>query len=128
MDRFFDANNPLMRFLSWLVDLVIINVLTIVCALPIVTAGASFTAMNYVLLHKARDNETYIGKMFFHSFRDNLKQGILCGLIYLVIGLIAGVDLYVLHIFDMKATTALMIILSVVSCFIFVTAVYVHCP
>ena len=33
MDRFFDANNPLMRFLSWLVDLVIINVLTIVCAL-----------------------------------------------------------------------------------------------
>lgn len=125
MDRFFDANNPLMRFLSWLVDLVIINVLTIVCAVPIVTVGASFTAMNYVLLHKARDNETYIGKMFFHSFRDNLKQGILCGLIYLVIGLIAGVDLYVLHIFDMKATTALMIILSVVSCFIFVTAVYV---
>ena len=73
MDRFFDANNPLMRFLSWLVDLVIINVLTIVCAVPIVTAGASFTAMNYVLLHKARDNETYIGKMFFHSFRDNLN-------------------------------------------------------
>lgn len=124
MDRFFDANNPLMRFLSWLVDLVIINVLTVVCAIPVVTAGASFTAMNYVLLHKARDDETYIGKMFFHSFRDNLKQGIISGLIYLFIGLVAGVDLYVLHIMDLKVTTALMIIISVVACFIFVTAVF----
>lgn len=125
MDRFFDANNPIMRFLSWLVDLVIINLLTLVCSIPVVTAGASLTAMNYVLLHKAREDESYITKMFFHSFRDNLKQGSISGLIYLVIGLIAGVDLYVLHIFDMKATTVLMIILSVAVCFIFVTAIYV---
>ena len=124
MDRFFDANNPLMRALSGLVDLVTLNLITIVCMIPVFTAGASLTAMNYVLIHYVRGEDTYIGKMFFHSFRDNFKQGIGMGLIYVVFVIIAAIDLYVLRSFDSKAATLLMIVMTVLICFVFVTAVY----
>ena len=113
-----------MRALSGLVDLVIVNILTIICMIPVFTAGASLTAMNYVLIHNVRGEDTYITKMFFHSFRENFKQGIGLGLIYVAFVLIAAVDLYVLRSFDMKATTVLMIIMTVLICFVFVTAVY----
>lgn len=125
MDRFFDANNPLMRFLSWLVDMAYLNILTIVCAIPVITAGASFTAMNYVLIHKVREDDTYVGKMFFHSFRENFKQGILLGLFYLFFTLIAVVDLMVLRNVDSRMTTLIMIVMTIVMCLVFVTAVYV---
>ena len=51
MDRFFDANNPIMKFLSRLVDMAVLNLMTIAGMIPIVTAGASITAMNNVLIH-----------------------------------------------------------------------------
>ncbi len=60
MDKFFDSGNPVMRFLSRLVDLAILNIMTVVYALPLITAGASLTAMNYVLLHLYRRDETYV--------------------------------------------------------------------
>jgi len=83
MDKFFDSNNPVMRFLSRLVDLVILNVVTLVYSLPLITAGGAFTAMNYVLLHLHRGDETYIIRMFRKSFRENFRQGIPEGLLVL---------------------------------------------
>ena len=74
MDRFFSLNNPVMKFLTHIVDLAIVNVLTVVHALGIVTAGGALTAMNYVLFHLQRRDETYVAKMFRKSFKDNFKQ------------------------------------------------------
>ena len=47
----FDMENPLMRALSVVADLILLNFLTILGMLPVVTAGASFTARNDVLQH-----------------------------------------------------------------------------
>ena len=52
MDRFFDANNPLMRFLARLVDLVILNVLTVVFALPLIALGGG---MVYTLRSRIKE-------------------------------------------------------------------------
>ncbi len=124
MDRFFDANNPLMRFLARLVDLVILNVLTVVFALPLITAGASFTAMNYVILHYVREDETYTFRMFWKSFRENLKPGIAVGLIYMGAAAVTALDLWILRGLGSRTATALMIIITVAACLILVTAVY----
>ena len=74
MDRFFSLNNPVMKFLTHIVDLAIVNVLTVVHALGIVTAGGALTAMNYVLFHLQRRDETYVAKMFRKSFKDNFRH------------------------------------------------------
>ena len=124
MDKFFDSNNPVMRFLSRLVDLVILNVLTIVYSLPLITAGGALTAMNYVLLHLHRGDETYIIRMFRKSFRENFRQGIPEGLLVLAAAAITVVDMMALHGSESRTATLMMIVITVIAVMIFVTSVY----
>ena len=124
MDKFFDSGNPVMRFLSRLVDLAILNIMTVVYVLPLITAGASLTAMNYVLLHLYRRDETYVTRMFRKSFKDNLRQGIPLGLIVLFTALITAVDLWAMHASGSRLITLMMIIITVIAGFLFVAFVY----
>ena len=124
MDKFFDSGNPVMRFLTRLVDLAILNIMTVVFSLPIITFGASLTAMNFVLLHLYRKDETYVTRMFKKSFRDNLKQGIPEGMIALATAIIASVDLWAMHASQSRLMTLMMIIITVIGGFLFVTFVY----
>ena len=52
--KIFDIDSPLMNVLGKISDLVILNLITVVMCIPIVTAGASFTAMHYCCLKIAR--------------------------------------------------------------------------
>ena len=45
MDR--QRTNPFVEFLELLADLAILNVLFLLCCLPVVTAGASLAGLNY---------------------------------------------------------------------------------
>lgn len=125
MDRFFDVNNPVMRFLSTSVDLAIVNLMTVLFALPIITAGGSLASMNYVLLHLYRKEEGYLTSMFKKSFKDNFRQGIPLGLLAVAICGITAVDLFLLHSMNSKVSTALMIMISVVAVYLITTFVYV---
>lgn len=57
-------------------DLLLVNLLFVVCSLPVVTIGASATAMYYVLGRIRRQEET-VTKDFFRSFRENFRQATL---------------------------------------------------
>ena len=72
--KFFDLDSPLMQVLNKVADLLWLNILTLICCIPIVTAGASLTAMNYMALKIVRNEECYITKGFFKSFKQNFKQ------------------------------------------------------
>ena len=74
MGSFFEEGSPFIRFLNRMADLLILNLLTLLMCLPVVTAGASLTAMHYVLLKLVRDHEGYIVKSFFRSFKRNFLQ------------------------------------------------------
>ena len=124
MDRFFDSENPVMRFLSRLVDLAVLNIVTVIYSLPLVTFGGAMAAMNYVLLHLVRCDETYVIRMFRKSFRDNFRQGVPEGLLVILIAVITAVDMWALHGSDSRLLTMMMIIITIAAVFIFVTAVY----
>ena len=124
MDRFFDANNPVMQFLSRLVDMAVLNLMTIACMIPIVTAGAAITAMNNVLIHLVRKDETYVWKMFIASFKQNLKQGIGLGLLFTAIFAFAGLELVLLHSIDAKSSTMFMIIITVICLCVVAIGIY----
>ena len=124
MDRFFDSENPVMRFLSRLVDLAVLNIVTVIYSLPLVTFGGAMAAMNYVLLHLVRGDETYVIRMFRKSFRDNFRQGVPEGLLVILIAVITAVDMWALHGSDSRLLTMMMIIITIAAVFIFVTAVY----
>ena len=61
----FDMENPLMRALAVVADLILLNFLTIIGMIPVVTAGASLTARNDVLQHIVRKEEGYIARSFW---------------------------------------------------------------
>lgn len=67
-------------------DLMILNIVFIICCLPIVTIGASLTALHYVTLKMVRNEESYIVKSFFKSFKQNFKQATIINLIMLLFG------------------------------------------
>lgn len=85
MSKLFDMDSPVMRFLNRMADMIILNILMIVCCIPIITAGAAFTAMHYVLLKMVRDEEGYLVRGFFKSFAQNFRQATLIWLLMLLI-------------------------------------------
>lgn len=74
-----------------------LNLLWAVCCLPVFTVGAATTALYYVCLKCARDEETNVTVMFFRSFKQNFKQATVLWLILLPVGLLLGGDLWVLY-------------------------------
>jgi uncharacterized membrane protein YesL len=81
--RIFNAESPLMEGLSKVADLVILNLLVLLCCIPVITAGAALTGMHYVLLKMARDEEGYIVRSYFKSFKENFLQATGMWLIFL---------------------------------------------
>lgn len=90
--KLFDYDNPFFSFMSRVWDLMILNFLAVLFSLPVITAGASATALYYVTLKMAEDRESHIYKSFLKSFRDNLRQSTVIHVIMCVAGAILIID------------------------------------
>ena len=97
MRNLFSMDSGLFRFLTRLADLMILNILFILCCIPIVTIGASITALYYVTLKMAVNEEGYIARAFLKSFRQNFKQATVIWLILFALGCVFGIDFYILY-------------------------------
>ena len=97
MSNLFNLDGPVLQFINKIVYSVYLNILWFVCCIPVVTVGASTTALFYVTLKISKNEEGSITKAFFHSFQQNLKQGTLIWLILLALGIILGIDGYILY-------------------------------
>lgn len=96
MDGFFNQNNWFYKLMGLLFDLVILNVVTLIISLPLVTAGSALTALHYSLWRMARNEEGSVLKMYFSSLCANFKQVTPIWLLVLAFAVIAGADLYFL--------------------------------
>lgn len=81
-----------MRILTRFVDMMCLNILWFLCSIPLVTIGASTTALYTVMLKFVRDEEGYIAKSFFKAFKDNLRQSTVVWLLLAAAGFIITVD------------------------------------
>lgn len=85
MGKFFDMDSPIMRFLGRMADMIILNIIMMICCIPVITVGAACTAMHYVLLKMVRNEEGYLVRGFFKSFVQNFKQATLIWIFMLLI-------------------------------------------
>ncbi len=97
MKNLFELDGPVWQFINKIVYSVYLNILWFICCIPIVTVGASTTALFYVSLKLSKDEEGNVTKEFFRSFRDNFRQGTVIWLIMLALGIILGLDGYILY-------------------------------
>ena len=68
MGNLLSPEGTVMQFITKLVYSVYLNILWFICCIPIVTVGASTTALFYVSLKIVKNEEGNITKSFFHSF------------------------------------------------------------
>lgn len=66
-------------------ELVLVNLMLLIACIPIVTLVPAVSAMHYVLLKILRNEESGVIRAFWKSFRENLKQGLVLSLFYLVL-------------------------------------------
>ena len=97
MGKIFDMDSPVMRFLNRVGDLLILNILMIICCIPVITVGAAYTAMHYVILKMIRGEEGYLIKGFFKSFAGNFKQATVLWLIMLLVIAIYVGDIFIFN-------------------------------
>lgn len=97
MNKFLSPDNAVMQFITKIVESVYLNILWFICSIPVFTAGASTTALFYVTLKMAKDEEGNLTKAFFHSFKENFRQATKIWLLLLGAGVVLGVDGYVFY-------------------------------
>ena len=110
MDRLFNMDNKFFTVMGRVADLIMLNVVFLICCLPIVTIGASLTALHYVTLKMARNEESYIIRSFFKSFKQNFKQATVINLIMLAVAAILYMDLRIVGNIDGTMSQVLYIV------------------
>lgn len=79
MRGIFNMEGPVMNFITKITYSAYLNILWLVCCLPIFTIGASTTALFYVTLKVVKNEENSLTKAFFHSFKENFRQSTITG-------------------------------------------------
>ena len=123
--KFFDLDSPLMQVLNKVADLLWLNILTLICCIPIVTVGASLTAMNYMALKIVRNEECYITKGFFKSFKQNFKQATAIWLLFLLAVLVLAGDFYIMKNSGIEFNIVIKVVIGIVALILAFTWMFV---
>ena len=92
----FNFDNKLFGALGKAVDCVILSVLWLVCCLPVITIGASSTALYYTVHKSIRGNRGYTTRNFFSAFKDNFKPATLSWIAALAVQIVLSLDAYIM--------------------------------
>lgn len=70
----FSYDSAFSRFLYFVADVVTLHILWILYSLPLITIGASTTALYYSCMKRIRTGEGYVSQNFRKAFRQNFRQ------------------------------------------------------
>lgn len=123
--KILDIDGPLITLLGKMADMMWLTILTMICCIPVFTIGASLTALHYVALKMARNEEGYITKSFFKSFKENFRQATIIWLLFLVVIAFLVTDYRIITKMDVEVGKAVEALLFIVALFVTFTFVYV---
>lgn len=95
LNRMFNMENDFWMFANKVADMVILELVWLVCCIPVVTAGAAGTAFWHVFVRMAKDQEGRVLSNYFHVFKSRFWTGTGIGLIKLTVGLFFLADIWV---------------------------------
>lgn len=124
MTNIFRIDSPFMQFMTKLFDMVILNIIFLIFCIPIITIGASCTALHTMTLKIIAGDEPYIIKEFIKAFRKNFVQSTISWIILFL----AGGFLYVDSLMAIRLGTggfAIKMILGIASVIYFVILLYI---
>ena len=108
LKRIFSLDNPVIKCLVAIGNIWMLYLIWLICSLPIITIGASTTALNYSMIKLHRD-EGYPVSNFFKSFKENFKQATVMFIIYALVGAILVMDFIIAGSFTDNAAVKMML-------------------
>lgn len=85
MERFFSQDNPIMVFLGKLFDVMLLSLIWFLFSIPLLTIGASTTALYYASVKSIRRDRGYIFREFWHCFKTNFIQATILWILGVII-------------------------------------------
>lgn len=122
MKEIFNINSTWMQRFAMLTNLVVLNILWLVCCLPVVTAGAATAALYHTVFQYHTHTDDAVLRPFFRGFRANFKQATLLLLPLLAVLAVLVFDLLYLV---SRGTGSAMLFLLIVA-ILFVMGIMVH--
>lgn len=97
MGELFNVNNKFFSGMNKMVDSIFVTMLWIIGCIPIVTIGASTTALYYTVHKSIYHSQGYVFSEFRHAFKTNFKQSTIVWLILFAVGAFLGTDAYLTY-------------------------------
>lgn len=84
-------------FMNRLGDIVFLNLVFLLTCIPVLTIGNALTALYSVSMKMAEGQEGYVVRGYLKSFKDNLKQGLITGIMLEIILFVLICDSRILY-------------------------------
>ena len=97
MNELLHPDNPIIRFLTRLFDLMLLNLLLIISCIPIVTIGAAISATYHVIFKIIDKKDPYIVKSYFKAMKENFKHATLLWILILSAGICINTALFFIY-------------------------------
>ena len=74
MSKTLCPQNPIMIFMEKVFNMMLANVLFLLCSIPVITMGAALTGMIQVIQDQIYNEDQPVLRRFFGAFRENFRQ------------------------------------------------------
>ena len=125
LNKVFNVQNPFWQFMSVIFDLFLLNIMWLISCIPLITIGPATTAAFYTLIQRERKEDTSLWKDYVHSFKTNLRQGMLIGILVTLLGAFLALDIYMCRISGHGIYTFFMFFFGIIFIFWAITSLYI---
>ena len=127
MGGIFNMDGPFFKFGNIVADIMILSLFWIIFSIPLITIGASTTAIFYVTTRRISDREGYLFKDFLSSFKSNFKRSTLLWLLWVFMFVLIAFNINILRFsdFDTTLTTILFPLQILILIELVITMIYI---
>ena len=112
--NFFVIDSLVMRFLGRIGDIIILNLIFVVTALPVVTVGMALSALYTVAMKLARGEDPSVLREYIRAFWRNRKPATICWLIMAAAGALIFLDFRLAGAFGGTLYTVVRLLLAMI--------------
>lgn len=119
-----NLEHPVLQFIQTTCEFICLNILFLLCCLPIITIGSAISSLYQVTMKEARKEHGYFMKPFMKAFISNFKESTAVFLVYLLVGLLLLFNLVFWT--SMKTIPAMCVtaVMGIASVVLFVSLLY----